>query len=120
MKDLDRGVCKTPFHKGEDKEQYVGFGPGVIFFTMSAYTRRPGIVAGDGVTPVHPADLYPGCYARASVNLVANVLWRSISVAMNHLQKLGEGERLDGTTAEEDFGSDPAEASPATLDFWSN
>ena len=50
--------------------------------------------------PVDPADLYPGCYARASVNPFANAQWRSISIAMNHLQKLGEGERLDGG----DFG----------------
>jgi hypothetical protein len=110
MKDLDRSVYKTPFHKGEEKEQYAGFGQGVVFCTMSAYTRRPGIVAIDGISPVDPADLYPGCYARASVNPFANGQWKSISIGMNHIQKLAEGERLDGaTSAEEDFGSDPAE-----------
>lgn len=109
MKELDRSVYKTPFHKGEEKSNYAGFGAGVIFFTMSAYTRRPGVVGVDGL-PIDPADLYPGCYARASVNPFANPQWKSISIGMNHLQKLGEGERLDGaTSAEEDFGSDPAE-----------
>jgi hypothetical protein len=108
MKDLDRSVYKTPFHKGEEKEQYAGFGAGVIFFTMSAYTRRPGIVGIDGITPTDPADFYPGCYARASVNPFADAQWRAISIGLNHLQKLGEGERLDGATSvEEDFGSDP-------------
>lgn len=110
MKELDRAVYKTPFHKGEEKSQYAGFGPGVIFFTMSAYTRRPGIVAVDGITPLDPAEFYPGCYARASVNPFANPQWKSISIGMNHLQKIADGERLDGaTSAEEDFGSDPAE-----------
>lgn len=113
MKDLDRSVYKTPFHKGEEKEQYAGFGAGVVFCTMSAYTRRPGIVGIDGVTPIDPSEFYPGCYARASVNPFANQQWKSISIGMNHLQKLGDGERLDGaTSAEEDFGSDPAEYAP--------
>ncbi len=110
MKDLDRSVYKTPFHKGEEKDQYAGFGVGVIFFTMSAYTRRPQILGPDGATFIDPADFYPGCYARASVNPFANQQWKSISIGMNHLQKLGEGDRLDGaTSAEEDFGVDPNE-----------
>lgn len=110
MKDLDRSVYKTPFHKGEEKEQYAGFGAGVVYCTMSAYTRRPTIMALDNATTLDPAELYPGCYARASVNPFTNLQWKSISIGMNHIQKLGEGERLDGaTSAEEDFGSDPAE-----------
>jgi hypothetical protein len=105
MKELDRRVYGTPFHRGVERGEYAGFGAGVIFFTMSAYTRRPGLVGPDGVTSVDPPDLYPGCYARASVNPFANAQWKSISIGMNHLQKLSEGERLDGaTTAEEDFG----------------
>lgn len=109
FKQLDRSVYKTPFHKGEEKEQYAGFGVGTVFFTMSAYTRQPKILSIDGETHLDPAELYPGCYARASVNPFANLQWKSISIGMNNLQKLGEGERLDGsTTAEEDFGSDPA------------
>ncbi len=116
MHELDRSVYKMPFHKGEEKEYYAGFSPGVIFCTMSAYTRRPGIVAANGVTPVDPADFYPGCYARASVNPFANVQWKSISIGMNNLQKLAEGERLDGTTAEEDFGSDSVAV--FALNFW--
>lgn len=110
MKDLDRSVYKTPFHKGEEKEQYAGFGAGVIYCTMSAYTRRPTVLSIDGATSLDPAELYPGCYARASVNPFGNAQWKSISIGMNHIQKLGEGDRLDGaTSAEEDFGSDPAE-----------
>jgi hypothetical protein len=42
MKDLNRSIYKTPFHRGEEQQQYGGFGPGMIFFTMSAYTRTTG------------------------------------------------------------------------------
>lgn len=109
MKDLDRSVYKTPFHKGEEKEQYAGFGPGVIFFTMSAYNRKPGIIDLSGAA-VDPSDFYPGCYARASVNPFTNTQWKSISIGMNNLRKLADGERLDGaTSAEEDFGYEPEE-----------
>ena len=110
MKELDRSVYKIPFHKGEEKQQYAGFGAGVIYFTMSAYTRKPRILDVDGATELESDAFYPGCYARASVNPFANDKWKSISIGMNSLQKLREGERLDGaTSAEEDFGSDPAQ-----------
>jgi hypothetical protein len=38
MKDLDRSVYTLPFHRGEEKE-YEGYGPGVVYFTMSAKNR---------------------------------------------------------------------------------
>jgi hypothetical protein len=63
--------------------------------------------------------LYPGCYARASVNPFANAQWKSISIGLNHLQKLGDGERLDGvTSAGDDFRSDWVAATAAALEFW--
>ena len=112
MKDLDRGVYKLPFHRGEEKE-YDGYGPGVVYFTMSAKNRRPGIVARDGITSITqggPEEFYGGCYARASVTPFANVQWKSLSLGLNNLQKLGDGSRLDAVTStEDDFGADPAE-----------
>ena len=112
MKDLERAMYKLPFHRGEEKE-YDGYGPGVVFFTMSAKNRRPGIVAKDGITPITqggPEEFYAGCYARASVTPFANVQWKSLSLGLNNLQKLGDGPRLDAfSSAEDDFGSDPAE-----------
>lgn len=68
MKDLDRTIYKLPFHRGEEKE-YEGYGPGVVYFTMSS-KRPPGVIAKDGVTPITqagPEEFYAGCYARASV-----------------------------------------------------
>lgn len=125
--DSGNNVYKLPFHKGEEKADYKGFGPGIIFFTMSAYTRRPSIHIGpqnyrlmedgsvvdkDGneIKPEGSEEFYSGCYARASVNPFGNLKWKSVSIGMNNLKKLGDGERLDGfSSGEDDFGGDPDE-----------
>lgn len=113
MKELDRALYKLPFHRGEEKE-YDGYGPGVVYFTMSAKNRRPQIVARDGITPITqggPDEFYAGCFARASVTPFAfNNKGKGIALGLNNLQKLGDGPRLDAfSSAEDDFGSDPAE-----------
>jgi hypothetical protein len=111
MSELDRAVYKLPFHRGEEKE-YAGYGPGVVYFTMSAKNRRPGIIDRDGAPITHggPVEFYAGCYARASVTPFANLKWKSLSIGLNNLQKLADGVRLDaGTSAEDDLGADPAE-----------
>lgn len=113
MKELDRGVYKLPFHRGEEKE-YDGYGPGVVYFTMSAKNRRPQVIAKDGITPITQGgqdEFYAGCYARASVTPFAfNNKGKGIALGLNNLQKLGDAPRLDAfSSAEDDFGSDPAE-----------
>jgi len=109
MSELDRSVYKLPFHRGEEKE-YEGYGPGVVYFTMSAKNRRPCIIDRDGITLVGPEEFYAGCYARASVTPFANTRWRSLSIGLNNLQKLADGARLDAfSSAEDDFGADLAE-----------
>lgn len=113
MKELDRAVYKLPFHRGEEKE-YDGYGPGVVYFTMSAKNRRPQIIGKDGVTIITqggPDEFYAGCFARASVTPFSfNNKGKGIALGLNNLQKLGDGPRLDAfSSAEDDFGSDPAE-----------
>lgn len=123
----EMGNYKLPFHKGEEKADYKGFGPGIVYFTMSAYVRRPtihigpqnyrlmedgSVVDADGniIKPEGSEEFYSGCYARASVNPFANLKWKSVSIGMNNLKKLGDGERFDGfSSGEDDFGSDPDE-----------
>jgi hypothetical protein len=87
-----------PFHRGEEKS-YAGYGPGVIFCTLSAYTRQPTILARDGVTIIGPdseEEFYAGCYARASVNPFVPKKWKkTMAIGLNNVQKLGDGERLD-------------------------
>ena len=109
MKELDRAQYQLPFHRGEQKE-YEGYGPGVVYFTMSAKNRRPCVIDRDGITLVGPEEFYAGCYARASVTPFAfNNKGKGIALGLNHLQKLKEGERLDACASpENDFGADPA------------
>jgi hypothetical protein len=92
MKDLDRAVYKLPFHRGEEKE-YAGYGPGVVYVTMSAKNIEPTVVGRDLTTPFGPEEFYAGCYARASVTPFAfNNIGKGIALGLNHLQKLKERE----------------------------
>ena len=107
MRELDRAVYTLPFHRGEE-EEHDGYGPGVTYFSMST-KRRPCILARDGLTPLTPygADpFYAGCYARASVTPFANIRSKTLSIGLNHLQKLGDGARLDGFTSSGTDGVD--------------
>jgi hypothetical protein len=110
MSELDRAVYKLPFHRGEEKE-YQGYGPGIVYVTMSAKNIKPTVVGRDLTTPLGPEDFYAGCYARASVTPFAfNNIGKGIALGLNHLQKLKDGERLDSfRSAEDDFGADPVE-----------
>ena len=110
MAELDRAIFKLPFHRGEEK-QYAGYGPGVVYVTMSAKNIKPAVVGRDTTAQLTPEEFYAGCYARASVTPFAfNNIGKGIALGLNHLQKLRDGERLDSfRSAEDDFGSDPAE-----------
>ena len=102
MRELDRAVYTLPFHRGEEQDRD-GYGPGVIYFTMST-KRRPSIIARDGLTPVtaYGSDpFYAGCFTRASVSPFANHHSKSLVIGLNHLQKLGDGPRLGGLVSTE-------------------
>lgn len=82
---------------------------------------KPGIVsryAGPDGKPkpvTDPAEMYPGCRVRASVRAFAYDTNgnKGVSFGLGNIQRLGEGERLDGRKAASDeFESyEPAEAS---------
>lgn len=112
MKELDRGIYKTPFHKGDEKA-YEGYGdPKMIYFRMANSKRRPQILDKNGVpiTAENSEEFYAGCWARASVNPFGNLKWKSLSVGLGNLQKLGDGQSFEGgTNADEDFGGDAPE-----------
>jgi hypothetical protein len=104
---------KIPFHKGNEKE-YQGYGdPDMIFFSMANSKRRPAIVdvKGNPITAENSEEFYAGCWARASVNPYAfNNIGKGLAIGLGNLQKLGDDESFEGfTSAEDDFGGDPAE-----------
>lgn len=113
MKELDRGVYKIPFHKGDEKD-YQGYGDkDMVYFTMANSKRRPQILDIDGnpITSENAEQFYAGCWARASVNPYwFNNIGKGLAIGLGNLQKLKDDESFEGfTSAEDDFGSDPAE-----------
>jgi hypothetical protein len=96
---------KTPLRDGdaekEGDETYAGH-----YFINVKCKQKPGLVDKDMQPILDPADLYSGCFVRASINLFAfnkngN---KGIGAGLNNIQKLGEGEPLGGRTrAEDDF-----------------
>lgn len=87
-----------PSHKDKD-----GYGPGTIFVSIQS-VNKPGVVesfAGPDGRPAPLAaqtDFYAGCYARAEVNAY---YWefmgkKGISLGLQNLQKLRDGERFGG------------------------
>ncbi len=108
QKMLQSGALKSPFRKGEEKE----YAAGSVFINVRTETK-PGVVSAQadpatGKPAAIPADkirteLYPGCYVRASVTAFAfdNSGNKGVSFALNNIQKLGDGDRLDGRVAAE-------------------
>jgi hypothetical protein len=77
------------------------------YFINANSTRKPGIVDRDLTEIIDPAEIYSGCYGRASINLYAyNVNGnRGIAAGLNNLQKLADGDPLGGMASrpEDDF-----------------
>jgi hypothetical protein len=102
---------QSPWRKGEEKEQFQGYGPGVIFISAST-TTRPGIVNADMSKILEPSDFYAGCWARATVNPYA---WsfmakNGVSFGLQNIQKIKDDEAFGGRSApEEDFDGSTAE-----------
>ena len=98
---------KTPLRDGDDRPDDAAYEN--CYFVNANNTRQPNIVDAS-VAPILDRDeFYSGCYGRASLtffpyNSNGN---KGIACSLNHVQKTEEGERLsgDGSTAEDDFGT---------------
>ena len=107
----------NPFRNGEEKEQFEGYGKGIVFVTACSKTK-PGLVDQNLQKIITPEDFYPGCYARARINPYT---WSymgkcGVSLGLQNLQKMKDGDALGGRTrAEDDFSAfeDLAETQPA-------
>ncbi len=98
-------ALKFPFRDGMEptKKDADGYGEGTIFVSLQS-VNRPGIVESFAGPDGRPAplgaqtDFYPGCYARAEVNAY---YWKfmgkeGISLGLQNIQKLRDGERFGG------------------------
>jgi hypothetical protein len=110
MKDLDRGIYKLPFHKGDEKS-YEGYGDAAMrYCTMANSKRRPQIldVKGNVISSENSEEFYAGCWARASVNPYwFNNIGKGLALGLGNVQKLKDDQSFEGfTSAEDDFGED--------------
>jgi hypothetical protein len=98
-------VLKFPFRDGMEpaKKDKDGYGEGTIFVSLQS-VNMPGVVESYAGPDGRPAplgaktDFYAGCYARAEVNAY---YWKfmgkeGVSLGLQNLQKLRDGERFGG------------------------
>jgi hypothetical protein len=114
------GKLKMPFRTdAEDK----GYPAGSIFMNVKNKSK-PGIVStypgadGKPTTIDDPSAIYAGCKVRASLRAYAYDVSgnKGVAFSLGNLQKLADGDRLDGRKrAEDEFEADLS-AKPADLD----
>lgn len=102
--------CKIPIYDGDGyRPSGEPFGEecrGCIVLTASA-KQQPVIVGLDMQNIINPADVYSGCYIRASINMFAynSNGNKGIGCGLNAVQKIEDGEPLSArVSAEEAFG----------------
>lgn len=99
---------KKPVRKGEEKEGLAGFGPGLLFASLTT-KFKPGIVDKDGRTEIVDDNdaVYPGCYMRAEVTCYAyDNKGKGVAFGLQNLQKVADGPRLDSRTDASDAFAD--------------
>jgi len=115
----DSPAYNWPFRTDVEEK---GYPEGATFFNCKTKTK-PGVVSryagADGKpTPItDPAEIYAGAKVRASVRFYAFDTKgnKGVAVALNNIQKLGDGPRLDSRMrAEDEFDATATE--PSALD----
>jgi hypothetical protein len=96
---------RSPWRKGDRKKDLAGY-PGHMY--CQAHTlKAPGVVDQKRHAIKEEDDaLYPGCYARAVVVAKAfeNGANAGVTLYLQHVQKVADGEAFDGrTNAEDEF-----------------
>lgn len=102
-------AIKTPLRDGDverpDDPAYAG-----AYFINANNKQKPGIVDKELSPILDPAEIYSGCYGRASITFYAfnSNGNKGIACAVNNLQKTSDGDHLGGSfsTAEDDFSED--------------
>jgi hypothetical protein len=88
---------KRPFKSSADRADQEGFPPGSVFITVWS-KNKPGIVDQVKRPILDPNQLYSGCYVKADLNAYAYEQegGRGVAFGLNNIQKIADGERLDG------------------------
>lgn len=99
---------KLPLRDGDDERPEDPNYADSYFLNANA-KLKPGLVDKNLQAILDPDELYSGCFGRASVTFYAfNTNGnKGIACGLNHLQKIKDGEHLDGrTAAENDFSEE--------------
>lgn len=116
------GAARSPFRKDAEAK---GYAPGSIFINVRS-EQKPGVVYLHAGADKKPAvvpdakikeDLYPGVAARAQVRAFAydSNGNKGVSFALNNIQKLADGDRLDNRQAATDAFEADLSAAPADI-----
>lgn len=116
-----KGQLKTVLRSGQEKDYAEG-----SFFLNARTEQKPGIVyawKGEDGKPARVRDedvreqMYPGAQVRASLTAFYYEKGgnKGIGFALNNLQKIAEGERIDGRKAAEDEFEADLSATPVDL-----
>jgi hypothetical protein len=105
---LQKRQLKWPFRDGAERDAQ-GYGPGTTFINVSS-KQQPGVVdryAGADGRPrpiTDSSEVYPGCFVRASLRPFTYDTngSKGVSFGLQNLQKLRDGERIDGRMRPED------------------
>lgn len=119
---LRLGQLKSPFRKDAEAK---GYKDGSVFINVRT-EQQPGIVYAHAGPDGKPAkmeqakirdEMYPGVQVRGSITFFGYDTDgnRGISAALNNVQKIGEGTRLDGRAAAEDEFTADLSAAPADI-----
>jgi hypothetical protein len=109
--ELQSPVVDGDAKKFKDKPGYAGHW---VIKAVTGEDQKPGVVDAKMVPIVNPADLYPGCYARAYVY----AYWweymgkQGIGFILDHVQKMRDGKSFGGKKPVEQVFT-PIEASDA-------
>lgn len=82
-------------------EKYEGYEAGAYTATATA-KNQPGVVDANLQRIINPEDIYPGCWARAQVNIVGyDAVGNGVGIYLNNLQKTRDDDRLDSRQSAE-------------------
>jgi hypothetical protein len=114
---LKTGKLRSPFRRDAEEK---GYPAGSVYINASS-KHQVGVVdkykdpkTGKARVIDDPSEIYPGCKVKLAINFYAYDVNgnRGVAAGLNAVQKVGEGERLDGRRKAEDIfvGEDLVEA----------
>jgi hypothetical protein len=116
------GAVRSPFRKDAEAK---GYAPGSVFLNVRS-EQKPGVVYLHAGADKKPAvvpdakikeDLYPGAFVRAQIRAFSydSNGNKGVSFALNNIQKLADGDRLDNRQAATDAFEADLSAAPADI-----